>query len=417
LRLLVTSQHFWPENFRINDLVKALLAEGVAIDVVTGQPNYPGGQIFDGYRARNLSKHDWNGATIHRIPLVPRGRGTALQLIWNYLSFVLSGVFLAPFSVRRKAIDIVFVYATSPILQAIPAIVLKWVKGAKLVIWVQDLWPDSLEATGFVKNRYLLAMVHRVVRWIYRQADVILVQSGAFIEPVAAIADRKKIHYYPNSADDVFLLSDHVGECEINGLDEGFSVVFAGNLGTAQAVETIINAAELLKEEKDIRIFLVGEGSRSDWIRDEIKRRQLTNVIATGRYPIESMPAILRQAGALLVTLKDQPIFSMTVPSKVQAYLAMGRPIIACMNGEGARIVVEANAGISCPAEGAIALAQAISKLSKMTDTERAALGHNGQRYFRTHFDSKLLTQTLISHFEQLLTPTAQLEEVGESRD
>ncbi|HWW04950.1 glycosyltransferase family 4 protein [Collimonas sp.] len=403
MNILVFSQYFWPENFRINDLVKALMAKGVTVDVVTGQPNYPDGHVFDGYRAGAFTKHSWSDATVYRLPLIPRGRGSAVQLICNYLSFVLSGILLAPFALRRKRVDVVFVYAISPILQAIPAIVLKWIKGAKLVIWVQDLWPESLEATGFVRNRWILAMVGVVVRWIYRQADLILVQSEAFVEPVAALADRKKICYYPNSADDVFSSSSVSENCPIDGLNDGFSVVFAGNLGSAQSVETIIEAAALLQDAPDIRIFLVGDGSRADWVHDEIQMRGLKNVVMAGRHSLESMPAILSGSGALLVTLRDEPIFYHTVPSKVQAYLAMGRPIIACVNGEGARIIMEADAGISCPAEDAASLAVAIKQLSNMTTEERKRLGENGQRYFQTHYDSGMLTQTLISHFENLI--------------
>jgi glycosyltransferase involved in cell wall biosynthesis len=269
---------------------------------------------------------------------------------------------------------------------------------------VQDLWPESLKATGFVHNRWLLLIMGIVVRWIYRHADLILVQSEAFIEPVAALADRKKICYYPNSADDVFSSSAVLSDCPIDSLtDNVFSVVFAGNLGAAQSVDTIIDAAALLKAVSGIRIILVGDGSRADWIRDQIQLRELDNVVMIGRYPLELMPSILGRADALLVTLSGEPIFYHTVPSKIQAYLAMGRPIIACINGEGARIVMQANAGISCRAQDSAALADAIKQLSNMTLAEREKFGQNGRHYFQTHYDNNLLMQTLISHFENLL--------------
>ena len=402
MNLLVISQYFWPENFRINDLVKALSERGINVDVMTGQPNYPGGRIFEGYQARSFGKQTWGGATIYRLPLAPRGRGSALGLIWNYLSFVMSGTFLAPWALRRKKVDIVFVYAISPILQAIPAIFVKWIKGAKLVIWVQDLWPESLEATGFVRNRWALAMVRVLVRWIYRHADLILVQSEAFIAPVATLADASKIRYYPNSADDVFTSVSPNTECGLADLEKGFSVVFAGNLGAAQSVETIIDAAELLKNTPEIRIVLVGSGSRAAWLKSEIEQRGLHNVHLAGQYPLDAMPAILSRASVLLVTLKNETIFNHTIPSKMQAYLAVGRPIVACLNGEGARIIAQADAGISCPAEDPSALAQALTSLYEMSDEERVQLGKNGQRYFEQHFDSKVLTQILIDHFVKL---------------
>lgn len=404
MNLLVVSQYFWPENFRINDLVRSLVKHKVHVDVLTGQPNYPDGKIFSGYTASGFAAHDWHGATVQRVPLLPRGRGSALGLIGNYLSFVVSGILLAPFALRRKRVDVIFVYAISPILQVIPAIFLKWIKGAKLVIWVQDLWPESLEATGFVRNRKLLGLVEILVRWIYRHADLILVQSEAFVAPVAALAEPGKISYYPNSADDVFFQQATQQVSPVAGLRDGFSVVFAGNLGTAQSVETIIAAAVLLQDQPHIRIVLVGDGSRAAWLKEEIARLKLQNVSMAGQHPIEAMPAILHQAGALLVSLRDEAIFRQTVPSKLQAYLAMGRPIIACLNGEGARIVMQAQAGIACTADNAEALAAAILEMSRFSEAEREQLGKNGLAYFQHHFDSAMLTRNLITHFENLLT-------------
>lgn len=409
MNILIVSQYFWPENFRINDLVRALIGHRQNVDVLTGQPNYPTGKTFDGYRANGFSMQNWEGATIHRVPLAPRGVGSALRLVWNYVSFVLSGSALGPFALRGRHVDVIVVYAVSPILQALPAIFLKWIKGAKLVILVQDLWPESLEATGFIRNRTVLALVRLMVRWIYARADLLLVQSEAFIEPVAALADRGKIAYHPNTADDVFVApqQETSAHCPIPGLEEGFSVVFAGNLGTAQSVETIVEAAALLKDMREIRFVLVGDGSRVSWIEQKIAELGLKNVQLTGRYPLASMPSILKHAGALLVTLKDEPIFAQTIPSKVQVYLAMARPVVACLNGEGARIVQQANAGVSCKAEDAHALAMAIRQLAALSVEQRNALGQNGLRYFRSHFDRDMLTKTLIDHFQQLMDPTS----------
>jgi glycosyltransferase involved in cell wall biosynthesis len=403
LNLLVFTQYFWPENFRINDLVKGLLAKGIHVEVMTGQPNYPEGKVFEGYRSWNFIKTFWNDVVVYRLPLFPRGHRSSIRLMLNYLSFIVSGILLASFALRRKKVDIIFVYAISPILQVIPAIFLKWIKGAKLVVWVQDLWPESVEATGFIRNKWLLILLRSLVRWIYRHTDFILVQSEAFIEPVAALADRRKITYYPNSAEDIFSSALISEECPIKTLNNGFSIVFAGNLGAAQALDVILDAAALLKDEPEIRFFLVGSGSRADWVQDQIKMRGLNNVIMTGQYPVQSMPAIFNKASVLLVTLKDEPIFYHTVPSKLQVYLTTGRPIIACLNGEGARIVRQANAGLACPAEDANALAGAVRQMLALTDAERHQLGINGQSYFKKHYDSNMLIQVLISHFEKML--------------
>lgn len=408
MKVVVFSQYFWPESFRINDLVKSLLDRKVDVEIVTGQPNYPLGKVYPGYTAWKTAKQVFAGTQLHRVPLAPRGTGSALRLVANYLSFVLSGAIFAPFLMRRKKVDIIFVYAISPILAVIPAIILKWVKGAKLVVWVQDLWPESLEATGFIRNKTVLAMVGVLVRWIYRNTDLILVQSEAFIPPVAQLAKGRTIRYYPNSADDVFTTSSLDDTPQVAGLGDGFSVVFAGNLGTAQSVETIVEAAILLKDNKNIRIFLIGQGSRVDWINEQIALHGLSNITMPGHFPLQAMPPILRRAGALLVSLKDEPIFSRTLPSKLQAYLAVGRPIIASINGEGARIVEQARVGISCEAENAQALASAITDLASRSPAELQELGQNGQRYFAEHYDSDTLTQTLIDHFEGLLKEKVQ---------
>lgn len=398
----MVSQYFWPEGFRVNDLVVSLKSQGVNVEVLTGQPNYPKGQVFDGYSAWGCRTDSWKEVPLNRVPLAPRGNSGALRLLLNYLSFIVAGSVLGPWLLRGKKTDIVFVYGMSPILQAIPAIVIAAIKRAKLVVWVQDLWPESLEATGFVRNRHALALVRVLVRWIYRRADLILVQSQAFVGPVAALSDPAKVRYYPNAADDVFGNLPADAACEVAGLGDGFSVVFAGNLGNAQAVETIVEAAALLKHQGAIKLYLVGSGSRADWLAQQVREQGLDNVVLTGQFPLTAMPGILGRASALLVTLKDAAIFNQTIPSKIQAYLAMGKPIVACLNGEGARIVTEAGAGLSCPAQDAGALAQTILELYNLPAPQRAALGDNARRYFDAHFDSTTLTRTLIGHLDRL---------------
>jgi glycosyltransferase involved in cell wall biosynthesis len=403
MNLLIVSQYFWPESFRINDLARRLSAQGVNVSVLTGNPNYPEGRTFQGYSWRSMKRESLDAVEILRVPLVPRGAGRALQLIANYLSFVLTASLIGPFLVRRRSVDVIFVYGISPILQAIPAIFLKWTKRAKLVVWVQDLWPESLEATGFVKNRLILSLVGRVVKWIYHHADFVFVQSEAFIEPVAELCAREKIVYYPNSAEDAMTSTGAEVECPIPALKQYFSVVFAGALGTAQALDVILDAAERLKHEETIRFFLVGHGSRSEWARTQIEARQLTNVVMAGRYPVEAMPGVFADSSVLLVTLTDDPIFSKTVPSKVQSYLASGRPIIGCINGEGARVIDNAKAGVTCKAMDVDGLVQAVETLYRMPESEREALGKNGRRYFEKNFESHTLATELIDRFRSII--------------
>lgn len=399
--MLVVSQYFWPESFRINDVAKTLLEKGVKVEVLTGKPNYPRGEIFAGYRTWGCQRESCQGININRIPLLARGSG-GWRLALNYLSFVVSGMIFSPWVLRKNRFDVIFVYAPSPILQAIPSIFLGWLKGCPVVLWVQDLWPESLSATGHVRNRALLKLVERMVRFIYRHTDLILVQSKAFEEPVRALASGSPIVYYPNSVDDAFAVPAKGELPVVAGLNEGFSVMFAGNIGTAQAVEVIVEAASLLKEYADIHFVVLGEGSRWEWMRQEARRRELSNLHLPGRFPVQTMPGFMQKASALLVTLADQEIFKATIPSKVQAYLAAGRPILACLNGEGANLITEADAGLAVPAEDGRALADAVVRLYRMPPEEREAMGARGRLYYAQHFAHDMLIDQLIGHLQSV---------------
>jgi glycosyltransferase involved in cell wall biosynthesis len=402
MKVLILSQHFWPETFRINEVAESLQRAGCEVTVLTGQPNYPDGKVFAGYRAGTMTKQEHAGYMIHRVPLAPRGRGTALSLVLNYLSFLGSACLLGPWLLRGKRFDIVFVYGTSPILQAIAGIVLKQVKRAPLVTWVQDLWPQSLEATGFIRNPRLLGAVAAVVRWIYRRSDLLLVQSRSFVPTVATMAGGTPVEFHPNPGELAFTQAQPAGPPALE-LAPGFNVVFAGNLGTVQALDTVLDAAELLRELPDARFVLVGSGSRSTWLQHEIARRGLGNVNLAGRFAPHEMPGILAQASALLVTLVRSPIMSQTVPSKVQAYFAASRPVIASLDGEGAQVVAESGAGLACPAQDAPALAAAVRHLHAASPQARQQMGEAGRLYYQQHFDPELLAQRLASRFEQLV--------------
>ena len=407
MRLLVFTQYFHPENFRINELVRDLAAAGHKLTVVTGKPNYPDGKVFPGYRALGVQRDRHEGAEVVRLPLVPRGRRSGFRLALNYLSFVFSGYLLAPLVLRGRRFDAIFVYAPSPLLQALPAILLAWLKRAPLIVWVQDIWPESLSATGYVKNSILLRIVEIVVRYIYRHSDSILIQSEGFRAPIARLLpDPVRIRYYPNSAEAIFGTADETdGSGELPAtIRRKFSIVFAGNIGSAQAVATIVDAAALLAGQPEIHFFLVGSGSETEWVESEVQRRKLQNVTLTGRLPVADMPAIFSAASALLVSLRDEAIFAYTIPGKIQSYLAVGRPVIASLNGEGARVIEEAGAGIACPAEEAQALADAVIHLFAMPAEQRTQLGDNGRRYFLAHFEQGKLVDELVRHIRAMIS-------------
>lgn len=391
MRILIVTQYFWPESFMINDVVKALVKQGHQVVVATGKPNYPDGNIFPGYRANGVQRELFDEHTlIVRVPTWPRKHGGAKNLILNYLVFVFAGMFCLPWALRGLKFDAILVYAPSPITQTIPAILLKWIKRAPLALWVQDLWPESLQATGFVRNKKALTAVGYMVYWIYKGCDLLLAQSKAFIAPLNEYANLSKICYQPNS------FPEQSTEALVDGpaallatLENRFCVVFAGNLGQVQALDCVIDAAELLKDHPDISIVLVGSGSKSEWLAQQKRERGLDNLELPGRFPMQTMPSIFNRAGALLVSLEDDPIFELTIPSKVQAYLAAGKPVLASLNGEGAQVVLEAKAGLASPAGDSAALAANILKIKQMPSDERDTLGRQGKSYFLEYFETE----------------------------
>jgi len=413
MKILLVTQYFWPEFFIINDLVKTLASQGHTIKVLTGKPNYPDGEVYDGYTQEN-SQQEWfdNNVSVFRVPLRPRKKGGAKNLFLNYWSFIWNGLRFFPAAVKNEQYDAILVFAPSPITAAIPALYLKWKLKTHLAIWVQDLWPESLSATGFVKNRFLLALVRLLVRGIYSRADRLLVQSKGFIEPVSHYANVKKIIYYPNSYKDEYLgvkqrptqLKDNTLPVELtNLLERFFCVTFAGNLGTAQSLETIVDAAAKLKHVPNLRIVLVGRGTSFDWLLEQKEKRKLDNLILAGRFPSEVMPQIFQLSGALLVALKKEEIFSYTVPSKIQAYLASSRPIIAALDGEGACVIEDAGAGLTCDSEDVDGLVKCIGNLYCMTDIEKQKMSESGRAYYLKYFEMGSQAKRLVEILDNRL--------------
>lgn len=401
MRLLVVTQYFWPENFRINELATELSRRGHEVTVLTGWPNYPEGRVFDAYRKYPERYASLEGVRIVRAPLWPRGRG-GWRLFLNFLSFALSASIVGAWTLRGQKFDAVLVHEPSPITVGIPGAVMRALKRAPLAFWVLDLWPDTLKAVGVLKSPRLLETVGLLVRWIYGRCDLILAQSKSFKTHIARYAPKAiGIEYFPAWADDVFNLDQAIEpDTTVPAAPDIFTVLFAGNIGEAQDFPAILDAAESLRAREDIRWILVGDGRMSAWVAEEITRRQLTGkVLMVGRHPLERMPAFFAHADALLVSLKDDPIFSMTIPGKMQAYLGAGIPVLAMLNGEGADIVVEAQAGLVSPAGNGAALADNVASLAAMEKAERARMGANGRLFCTAQFDRN----TQISRLEKWL--------------
>ncbi len=401
MKILVASQHFYPESFRINDIVQSLSGMGHDITVITGKPNYPEGKIYKGYKSFGVQNEKIWGCDIYRFPILPRGKGGAVNLIFNYVSYIFSGIILAPLYLRKKNFDVVFCYATSPILQVIPAIFLAHLRGAKLVVNVQDLWPESLIATKYVSNKLVLFFVKKIVQFIYGKSDLLLVQSECFRDRIIQLSSDAKIIYWPNSVPDFFSITS--GDSVSNSEKSKFTVLFAGNLGVAQSLETIIGAASFLQEiSSEVEILVAGHGSRADWLSNQIKERNLRNIKMLGRLPFNEMPDLMKKSSALLVTLANEEIFNLTIPNKVQAYMSVGKPIIGSIGGEGARIINESKSGIAISPENYLELANTILIMEKMDDEELSLYGINGKKYFEENFNHKKLVDKLVTYFSEL---------------
>ena len=396
MRILIVTQYFWPENFRINDLAYSLHERGHDVTVLTGQPNYPAGRYFPGHGWTGPWHEVHNGVNVLRCPLLPRGRSNRLRLALNYLSFAVNTCLLAPLRCRGRY-DAIFVYAPSPITVTLPALLLRALARGPVLLWVLDLWPESITAAAGVRSATILSAVSRLVRFIYRRCDRVLVQSLAFNHSVARLgADPAKIHFFPSWAENLFACAPPSSGVPLPALPTGFRVMFAGNIGASQDFPAILRAAEQLKAHTDIHWIVVGDGRMADWVKSEIAARGLDGQVhLLGSFPVEAMPSFYAQADCLLVTLKREPIFALTIPGKVQSYLASGRPVVAMLDGEGARIVTEAGAGKAGPAEDHQLLADNIMSLYRASAAEREQMGRSARAYYEAHFDRELLITAL----------------------
>ena len=396
MRILVISQYFYPENFRINDLCLGLKSNGNTVTVLTAKPNYPKGRFFSGYSFLSYSIEEYKGIKVYRSPIIPRGNAKGFDLFLNYISFVFFGFFNL-FLIREK-FDKIFVYAPSPITVGYLGIVASFIFRAKPYLWVHDLWPESVKDAGGVNNKFLLYLVDLMTKSIYYFYDNILVQSPSFKDYLLNQGvSESKIIFYPYYAENFYKVLNENSKIK-SQFGKGLKIVFAGNIGVAQSFDTIFCAVKILSTKlKDFKFIIIGEGRDKKRIQKKISDSSLDNYFEfLGSYPPEKMPAFFASADALLVTLKDTKIFSMTIPGKLQSYLACGKPIIASLNGIGAKLVEESNSGFTSKAEDPESLADSVFKFSKLSSAQKKELGKNARKYYKKEFErSRLLTRLI----------------------
>lgn len=400
MKILIVTQYYFPENFKSNDLSFELQKRGHDVTVLTGLPNYPEGKLYDGYGIFKNRKQVINGVKVIRSLLLLRGNGGGIRLFLNYFSFAFFASIKAFFLNFSNRYEAVIVHEPSPITQFYPALVLKKLQKAPVYFWVMDLWPESLEIAGGIKNKFVLNFFEKMVINFYENSEKLLITSKGFKKSIVEKGNfEDKLEYFPNWAEDAISEGDQ--NFSIPDLPEGFIVMFAGNVGEAQDMEAIMNAAFELKDELEIKIVIVGDGRKMPYVQEFIKQNHLESTVLTvGRFPIDAMASFFAKADVMLVSLKDDPIYNLTVPAKVQAYMSASKPILAMLNGEGAEIVEEAECGLSVPAGNSHELAKTIVQMSNLEKSELSKMGQNSRAFFLKNYQ----LSSCIDNLERILS-------------
>lgn len=387
-KILFVCQYFYPENFRGNDVAFHLAEKGHDVHVITGTPNYPAGKFFSGYGIFKKRHEVVRGVKVTHLPIVPRGADNKIMLMLNYFSFLIVGSLYMLWHTIFHKYDLVFCQQLSPVMMSMPAVMYKRIRRVPLYTWVLDLWPESLTAAGGINNKHVLGFFDWFVKKEYKHSDKILTSSRSFDQSILAYGDYKdKIVYFPQWGDGV---SNSPLEFDLPKMPEGFVVMFAGAVGEAHGMECNLKAALLTKENKDIHWVIVGDGRKLEWVQKFVKENGLEETVYTlGRFPSETMPLFFDKADVMLVSLTDSPLFNLYAPAKISSYMASGKPIIACLNGEGGEVVKDAKCGWCVKAGDSEGLAMLVTELYGMDKSIFAEKGANGLKYYNEFFEKE----------------------------
>jgi colanic acid biosynthesis glycosyl transferase WcaI len=402
IRVLLLTQWFDPEpTFKGLIFARELVSQGYEVEVVTGFPNYPGGKVYPGYRVRLLRREIIDGVKVTRVPLYPSHGQSGIGRVLNYLSFAASALLYGLFGAKKP--DVIYAYHP-PLTVGIAAALIRFFRRVPVVYDIQDMWPDTLKATGMFSNERALKLVSVVCDWVYRHVDQLVVLSPGFKRLLIerGVPERKIDVIYNWCAEDtVCELPAHL---PVNFPDASrFRLLFAGNLGKAQSLETVLAAAQLLQEKTEQLAFIfLGGGVEATRMRDIADSRKLTNVFFLPAVPMAEVGAYLSNADALLVHLKKDPLFTITIPSKTQAYMAAGKPILMAVDGDAADLVREAECGVVSESENPQALADAILALMKLPVPQRTQMGDSGRAYYRKALSLRVGAARFGDHFKRL---------------
>ncbi len=376
MKILVVCQHYFPEPFCISDICEELVSRGHEVTVVTGLPNYPMGHIYDGYRHGEKRDEIVNGVQVHRCYTIGRRSGALWRFV-NYYSFAISSTLYV--SRLKDDFDVVFCYQLSPVMMASAAVKYKKKHNKKLILYCLDLWPESLTVGGVRQGSLLYKVFERVSGKIYKQVDKILVTSRSFADYFSHKFGVVDTTYLPQYADMQF----EALSCNKESNDT-VDIMFAGNVGAAQSIDTIIRAAALTKNVETLKWHIVGDGSELEASRKLASELNADNIVFHGRKPKEEMPAYYAMADAMLVTMKDDPVISMTLPGKVQSYMAAGKPVIGSIGGAAQALINEAECGLCGEPENPEQLAENVMKF--ISDSDKSRYSNNAIKYYEEYF-------------------------------
>lgn len=397
--ILVISQYFYPEEFRINDICKEWIKRGYEVTVVTGMPNYPEGKFYNGYGWFRRTRDEYEGIHIIRLPIIPRGKNS-IMLALNYASFVVAGFFWKLFT--RVRADKVFIFEVSPMTQALVGVWYAKKRKIPCFIYVQDLWPENVQIVTGINNKHVIHAIDKMVDYIYEKCDKIFATSPSFVKQIekresAWKEEASKVVYWPQYAEDFYKPAERV-ELRDMPQNKRFKVAFTGNIGYAQGLDILPQTAALLKTDGvECQFIIIGDGRYKEEFEKEILKNNVEDMFALlGRKRPEEIPNYLAWCDAAFISFADNPLFEKTIPAKLQSYMACGMPVIASAEGETKRVINEAKCGICCAIGVAGSLRDAIEKIIHIDTAQMSA---NSISYFRTHFHKN----TLMNEMETFL--------------
>lgn len=392
IKLLVVSQYYYPEQFRINDMCAEWVKRGYDVTVVTGIPNYPQGKFFPGFGLFQRRKETHEGVKIIRLPIISRGK-SKIRLGLNYLSFVVSGFFWKTFT--RQSADIVFSFEVSPMTQVLPAVWFAKRKSVPCIAYIQDLWPENFQEITGIRDGFIVNQIEKMTNYIYKRCRLLLVTSNSFKNVIERRGiSPERVLYWPQFAESFYVPSNEISP--LVPQDGVFTIAFTGNIGTAQGLEILPKTAALLKDEGIVlRFLLVGNGRALRDLKNDIRSKDVDDFFHfIPQQPPEEVPSILAGADAAFLSFSSSALFSMTIPAKLQSYMACEMPIVVAASGESAHIVAQAKCGVCCPAGDEHVLAEAFGIMKQLPPKEREQMGYSAGRYASEHFDKcRLMNQ------------------------